>query len=51
MTDDLAAAIDSVVESVKDDTNMSRWKSRADFVEEATKDLLRKTQREEAVKS
>jgi hypothetical protein len=38
-----------VVESVKDDdTKTLLWKSRAEFVEEASKDLLRKTQKAKA---
>lgn len=48
MTDDLADLIEKAVQSVKDDLGSPRWKSRADFVEEACKDLLRKTQKAKA---
>ena len=52
MTDDLAAAIDAVVESAKDsETNTLRWKSRAEFVEEASKDLLRRTSKAREAKA
>jgi hypothetical protein len=43
MTDDLAEVIDKTVESAKDTIGTPRWRSRADFVEEACKTLLKQT--------
>ena len=42
---ELAEAIDEIVSSAKDEYGTPRWRSRAHFVIEASKELLNKTKK------